>query len=205
MADKKNNSEFTVTDRRHFTTEGEVRSDVPQTEEVREAAKESTPPSPPPISPPQPPPPQAAAPGEREIPPPPTAAEQQAQKDAFDATAKQMDDRLDAEMKLRGRSLQEFEVSFERFIASLYMSALMQLGLMHEQGGTPRVDLIGGRQTIDTIAMLADKSKGNLTPTEENLLQNCLYELRMAYVEVTNAVNRAAQQAPPGAPGGPKK
>ena len=201
MADKKENSGFTVTDRRHFTTEGEVRNDVPPQEE---AAKPATPPAPANSAPPATPP-EAATPGEREIPPPPSAAEQQAQKDAFDASARQMDDRLDAEMKLRGRSLQEFEVSFERFIASLYMSALMQLGLMHEQGGTARVDLIGGRQTIDTIAMLADKTKGNLTPTEENLLQNCLYELRMAYVEVTNAVNRAAQQAPPGAPGGPKK
>lgn len=203
MAEKKNTSDFTVTDRRHFTTEGEVRSDVPRTEEVREPAKESAPPQQPPISEAQPTPP--GAPGERDIPEPPSAAEQQAQKDAFDASAKQMDDRLASELKLRGRSMQEFEVSFERFIASLYMSALMQLGLMHEQGGTARVDLIGGRQTIDTIAMLADKTKGNLTPTEQNLLQNCLYELRMAYVEVTNAVNRAAQQPPPGAPGGPKK
>lgn len=203
MAEKKENPSFTVTDRRHFTTEGEIRSDVPQPEESREAATQATPPPPSSAAPPTPPP--AAAPDEREIPPPPTAAEQQAQKDAFDASARQIDDRMAAEMKLRGRSLQEFEVSFERFIASLYMSALMQLGLMHEQGGTPRVDLIGGRQTIDTIAMLSDKTKGNLTPTEEHLLQNCLYELRMAYVEVTNALNRAAQQAPPGSPGGPTK
>jgi len=140
-------------------------------------------------------------PGQEETPPPPTAAEQQAQKDAFDASTRQMDQRLEQELKQRGRSPQEFEVSFERFVASLYMSALMQLGLMHEQGGAPRVDLIGGRQTIDTIAMLSDKTKGNLTPAEENLLQNILYELRMAYVEVTNALNRAAQQPPPGNPG----
>ena len=202
MAEKKNNSDFTVTDRRHFTTEGEVRNDVPQTEEARETKPEKAPPAPET---------KAAAPEQApagvpsDVPPAPTAAEQQAQKDAFDASARQMDQRLAEEMKLRGRSLQEFEVSFERFIASLYMSALVQLGLMHEQGETPRVDLIGGRHTIDTIALLSDKTKGNLTPTEENLLQNCLYELRMAYVEVTNAVNRAAQQPPPGAPGGPRK
>ena len=83
------------------------------------------------------------------------------------------------------------------------MSALVQLGLMHEQGGQPAVDLIGARQTIDTLGLLADKTKGNLSLTEENLLQNCLYELRMAYVEVTNAIARGPQgpgSTPP--PGG---
>jgi hypothetical protein len=135
MAEKKNDSSFTVTDRRHFTTEGEVRGDVPEKEESRGRAQEeeraaqpsapATPPSP--IAGSNPP-----AHEDREVPPPPTAAEQQAQKDAFDVSARQIDQQLEQEMKLRGRSLQEFEVSFERFIASLYMSALMQLGLMHE-------------------------------------------------------------------------
>jgi len=37
---------------------------------------------------------------------------------------------------------EELEVSFERFMASLYMTAMMQLGLMVEQGGSPQVDLI---------------------------------------------------------------
>jgi hypothetical protein len=89
-------------------------------------------------------------------------------------------------------------MTFERFIASLYMSALMQLGLMHEQGGSPGVDLLGARQAIDTLGLLAEKTKGNLTVTEDNLMQNCLYELRMAYVEVTNAIARGPQM--PGAP-----
>jgi hypothetical protein len=61
---------------------------------------------------------------------------------------------------------------------------------MHEQGGQPRVDIIGARQTIDTLALLAEKTKGNLTPTEQTFLQNSLYEVRMAYVEVTNALSR---------------
>ena len=203
---KKNEPTFTVTDRRHFTNEGEVRRDISESEEGREE-KPSTAAAPPPT--PAPPPaaekPPAAQPEQAgDVPPPPTAAEQQAQKDAFDASARQMDERLKQELNLRGHNAQDFDVSFERFIASLYMSALMQLGMVHEQGGTPRVDLIGARQTIDTIGMLHDKTKGNLTPVEENLLQNVLYELRMAYVEVTNALNRAAQQSPPGAPGTPR-
>jgi hypothetical protein len=73
------------------------------------------------------------------------------------------------------------------------MSAMLQLGLMHEQGGQPRVDLIGARQTIDTLSLLSEKTKGNLTSVEENFLQNVLYELRMAYVEVTNALARPPQ------------
>jgi len=66
---------------------------------------------------------------------------------------------------------------------------------MHEEGGQPAVDIIGARQTIDTLSLLAEKTKGNLTSAEQNFLQNSLYEVRMAYVEVTNALAR-----PPKAP-----
>jgi hypothetical protein len=79
----------------------------------------------------------------------------------------------------------------------------MQMGMMHEEGAQPRVDLIGARQTIDTLGLLQAKTKGNLTPTEDHFLQNCLYELRMAYVEVTNALARPPQ-APPGPVAGSK-
>ncbi len=69
--------------------------------------------------------------------------------------------------------------------------------MMHEQGGQPRIDLIGARQTIDTLSLLQEKTKGNLTAAEEGFLQNCLYELRMAYVEVTNALARPPQAPAP--------
>jgi hypothetical protein len=65
--------------------------------------------------------------------------------------------------------------------------------MMHEQGGQPRIDIIGARQTIDTLSLLSEKTKGNLTMAEEGFLQNSLYELRMAYVEVTNALARSPQ------------
>ncbi len=84
-------------------------------------------------------------------------------------------------------------MTFERFMASLYMTAMLQLGLMREEGSQPHIDLIGARQTIDTISLLSEKTKGNLTAAEENFLQNSLYELRMAYVEVTNALARPPQ------------
>ena len=180
MAEKKQES-FTVTDRRLFTPEGDIRQEVSQ-EEVS-----SAPPTP------QPPPPvqqaTAPAPQDTEPQPPPTAAEQKETADAYHKSAKD----LDARVELSGHSTKELEMTFERFMASLYMSAMVQLGLMHEQGGQPRVDLIGARQTIDTLSLLSEKTKGNLTSAEENFLQNCLYELRMAYVEVTNALARPPQ------------
>jgi len=123
------------------------------------------------------------------IPPSPTAAEQKEQADAYRKSSQE----LDARVELSGRSAKEMEMTFERFLASLYMSAMLQLGLMQEEGGQPRIDLLGARQTIDTISLLSEKTKGNLTSVETTFLQNCLYELRMAYVEVTNALARPPQ------------
>ena len=129
----------------------------------------------------------------------PTAAEQHAQHEAYRSSTKDLDSKLLQEL---GGRASELEISFERFLASLYMTALLQLGLVHEQGGQPQVDLIAARQTIDTLGLLQEKTKGNLTPAEQAFLQNCLYELRMAYVEVTNAFTRPPQ--PAGSETGPK-
>jgi hypothetical protein len=203
MPDKKREAEFTVTDRRKFTQKGDLRpevSDQPQEEAQPSPSAPADTQAPPAAAEPSAPAPQS--PGGKPIPPPPTAAEQQAQKEAFQESSKKLDARLQEELGGGGR-VQDFEMSFERFAASLYMTALMQLGLMREQGVPPQVDLLGARQTIDTLGIIADKTKGNLTLAEENLLQNCLYELRVAYVEVTNAL---AQPPPPGAaPGAIRK
>jgi len=196
MAQKrKEESEFKVSDKRLFTSEGDLRDSTeesapPQAVATAAATAVATPistvPEAAPIAA------AAALTPESDIPEPPTASEQQAQHDAY----KQSSRDLDARVELSGHSAKELEMSFERFMASLYMTAMMQLGLMHEQGGQPGVDLIGSRQTIDTLSMIAEKTKGNLTPKEQAFLQNCLYELRMAYVEVTNSLAR-----PPQAPG----
>lgn len=188
MAEKKRESSFTVTDKRLFTSEGDLRT---ESAEPIEAPKPTPAPEPAP----------AAAKAETtaadsgdgtglpDMPPPPTAAEQEAQAAAYRQSSKD----VDSQVELSGRSSKEFEINFERFLASLYMTAMMQLGLMHEQGGQPRIDIIGARQTIDTLSLLSEKTKGNLTAAEQNLLQNSLYELRMAYVEVTNALARPPQ------------
>lgn len=175
-------SGFKISDRRLFTADGELRN----------GAEEEVP------SPPAEQKVVLTDSSEPTAPPPPSASEQQAQHDAYRQSARD----LDARVELSGHSAKELEITFERFMASLYMTAMMQLGLMMEQGGTPQVDLIGARQTIDTLGMISDKTKGNLTPKEQGFLQNCLYELRMAYVEVTNALARGAQA--PGASTGTK-
>jgi hypothetical protein len=181
MAEKRPESGFTVTDRRLFTEDGELRREDREEPEAPRAAA--------PVAAVKEPVAVSVEENVPDVPPLPTAAEQKAQADAY----KQSSDALDSRVELSGRSAKEFEMTFERFLASLYMTAMMQLGLMHQQGEQPRMDIIGARQTIDTLTLLAEKTKGNLTSIEENFLQNSLYEVRMAYVEVTNAMSRPPQ------------
>ncbi len=179
MAEQKRDAGIKVNDRRLFTAEGELRNDAVEevSTPVAEVRVQDAPVAAPVTAPP------SAAPTP-DAPVPPTASEQQAQHDAY----KQSSRDLDTQVELGGHSAKDLEISFERFLASLYMTAMMQLGLMMEKGGAPQVDLIGARQTIDTLGMLGEKTKGNLTPKEQAFFQNALYELRMAYVEVTNAL-----------------
>src|SRR5271167_3606304 len=207
MPDKEKKSEFVVTDRRLFSMDGELRQDVVEDEERRaererekheaqqlvndeRAAQKQQAPS-------------ASAqtivpPADGPEPEAPSVAEQQASADAYKDSTRQMDDQINREMRKQGqaRSAQDFEMSFDKFVASIYMSALVQLGLAAPPGEKPMVDLIGARQTIDTLAILQEKTKGNLTPAEENMLQNCLYEVRMAYLEVTNLITHPPQGGP---------
>ncbi len=78
-------------------------------------------------------------------------------------------------------------VDFASFVLSLGTSALYHLGVVGDpEAGKPvaKPDLVLVRQTIDTLAMLETKTRGNLDPEEAKLLDGLLYELRMHYVEV---------------------
>jgi hypothetical protein len=191
MADEKK-SEFVVSDRRKFTMDGELKPDAPVEEKAPEPVKENVVEMKRPASPAPPPPP---AEQEQEQPPAPTVDEQREQMAAYKAQTADIDARIQKELDQRnpGHKASDFEMTFEKFVASLYMTALMQLGLVHEQGMQARPDIMAARQTIDTISLLGEKTKGNLTPAEETLFQNVLYELRMAYVEVTNAITKMPQ------------
>jgi Domain of unknown function (DUF1844) len=193
MAEKKKES-FVVTDRRLFTSDGELRKDLPEEQEVDSERTEATTskPTTPAESRPSAPESKVEVQPMDDEPPQPTAAEQKQQADAYRQSSAEMD----RQVELNGHSAKDLEITFERFLASLYMTGMLQLGLMQEQGGQPRLDLIGARQTIDSLSLLSEKTKGNLTPKEQTFLQNALYELRMAYVEVTNAIARGPQQVP---------
>jgi hypothetical protein len=178
MAEKKGES-FTVTDRRLFTAEGELRQETSEQQEVSTAPIAAAVPEP--VTP--------EARAGQDTPPAPSAAEQKAQADAYRQSSAEMDRHVEA----AGQSAKDLDITFERFLASLYMTGMLQLGFMREPGGTPQLDIIGARQTIDSLSLLSEKTNGSLTAVEQNFLQNALYEMRMAYVEVTNAIAKGPQ------------
>lgn len=76
------------------------------------------------------------------------------------------------------------KIDFSSFILSLYSSGLVQLGKVEDPStGEKSINLDLAKHTIDMIAMLDEKTKGNLNEEEQNLLKALLSEIRMAYVE----------------------
>jgi hypothetical protein len=190
------NKPFVVTDRRKFTLDGELRPDAeisPETEE-----RETPPPAPVAAEP------QAAPPSEPEpdLPPAPTAEQTEQSRVAYEMTA----DRLDTAIRAANPGMDHLPpMSFEQLVQSVYMTAIMQLGGATPEGQKPQVDLMGARQSIDMLGVLAEKTKGNLTPDESRLLDSALFELRMAFLEITQVLARSAAAKAPTAPGAPGK
>jgi hypothetical protein len=85
------------------------------------------------------------------------------------------------------------EASFELLVASLGMQARMELGPGDddEEGLPPGLDL--ARHTIDLLAVLQEKTKGNLRLEESRLLENTLTELRFRYVQRVEEINQRAK------------
>ena len=195
---------FTVTDRRKFTSEGELREGEADTaeslrEEERKAADNVvTMPSPvnseddasvdEAV--------EEGAPEEPEV--PQFSAKETAEQDAaYQESSRQIDDMLRQANPGMGAT---GVVSFEHVIQSFYVSAMISMGAGTEPGQKARIDILGARQSIDMLALLQEKTKGNLTPKEEATLQNVLFELRMMFLEITNAIAQSAQR-----PGNGKK
>jgi len=194
--EKKKPEDFVVTDRRKFTEEGERRPDANETAEL-DPSQIPTPPEKPRAE---------GAQVVREVASaadlagavPPSAAQQQDAQQAYARAGEEVDARLAAD--LGGVRPQDLQITFEKLATTLYMTAMLQLGILHEQGRQPRVDVLGARQTIDTLDLLREKTKGNLTPQESKFLDERLYELRLGYLEVLNAVMHPPESPPP-APG----
>ncbi len=209
------NKPFVITDRRKFTLDGEPRPDAdPSPEKVRpgvplplesSAQVVETPPAPVPT-------PISTAPetaaekdaysesDDPNLPPPPTAEQMEQSRVAFDATA----ERLDLAIRAANPGMEHAPpMTFERLVQSVYMTAIMQLGGATPEGQKPQVDLLGARQSIDMLNVIASKSSGNLTTPESQLIDSALFELRLAFLEITQSLSRSAARSPAPGPGGP--
>jgi hypothetical protein len=195
--------QFTVTDRRKFTAEGELR-------EGESKASEPTPPSPPPPPVAERPQqaPQAAAAAvqglqvDLEEPeevdgadtiPEPTALESAQQNREYQASTSRLDDMV---RKANPGQPAPTAMNFDRLVQSLYMTAAVQMGAGTAPNEQPRIDILGARQSIDMLSVLDEKTRGNLTEQEKRLLQNALFDLRMSFLEITNAIANSAQRPP---------
>jgi hypothetical protein len=127
--------------------------------------------------------------------PPPTPAEITAQHRAYQQSSREMDALLrQANPGMKATA----PVGFEHIVQSFYLSAIMAMGAGTEPGQKPRIDILGARQSIDMLTVLADKTRGNLDDKEQRLVDGVTFELRMMFLELTNAIAAQAHQPPPG-------
>jgi hypothetical protein len=210
-------SGFTVTDRRKFTLEGDLREGASTAEETPAAPPKAEPAGTgasklgPQLV-------ESAAPVEKEVvnrnleplptedesvgeesfdeealPPEPTAAESARQDADYRASSQKLDDMISqANPAARDSFGRGAEMNFDKLVQSIYMTAALQMGAGAQPGEQPRVDILGARQSIDMLSVLVEKTKGNLTDKEQRLLQNALFELRMMFMEITNAISSSA-------------
>lgn len=150
---------FTVTDKRHFTREGEVREDAPPAARPEPKSAEE-----PAVSP--------AGGSSRVVTgtaPPPDPAHARAE-----ASYRQAAGRHDAEPG---------GLDFVGLLLSLGTQASMMLGGARGPGEEPGPpDLGGARSIISLLEILAEKTEGRRTSEEDEVLEGLLYELRMQYV-----------------------
>lgn len=145
---------FKVHDRRRFSSSGEAR----EPEEGAEAA---------------PPPRESEAAAATR--PPGEPAQAAAARDAYAQAAHEPD---------KGADYGEAQMNFSTFVLSLSTQALAYLGEIPDPAtNTTHVDLAAARHFIDILAMLQQKTSGNLDPSESEILQHALYDLRMRFVD----------------------
>lgn len=143
----------------------------------------------------------SAAEQEVELPAPPSAEESTKQKAAYDASSQRLEDLIRAQNPGAGAPP---PVTFDALVQQFYISAMIQMGAGTQEGQRPRVDILGARNTIDLLGILAEKTKGNLTEAEDRTLQSVLFDVRMAFLELTSMINMQAMQPPAPPPPGKK-
>jgi hypothetical protein len=168
-------SSFVVKDRRRFDASGNRRDDGSE-EPAQKAAPQAQARPQPQAQPP--PPPQSQ---------PKRAAQPEPQMEMpDDEEMGDMPDMPEAAVDGEGQPL-----GFAELILSIATNAVMHLGGEQKDGRLPpRANLPLAAQHIDIISMLAQKTRGNLTKDESELLEGILYDLRMKYVQVAQALGR---------------
>jgi uncharacterized protein DUF1844 len=86
----------------------------------------------------------------------------------------------------------EPQLTFTAFVLSLASSAAIHFGDLPDpiSGDTAEPNLEGASQMIEILSLLEQKTRGNLTAEERQLLEQVLYELRMRFVEATGGGKR---------------
>ena len=177
---------YKVTDRRLFNPDGTPR-DVPESEKPEPKPEAPTLPT------------ESASAADNTSPVPTAAAEtSQAavapppQEQHHEVAASEITDASTAEATLEGAEVDlpgaDDPASFASFMMSIASNAASSLGMMeHPVTGKREVDLELGKHWIDVLGMLQQKTRGNLLPQEQQILEGLLADLRMQYVSLTNA------------------
>ncbi len=162
---------YKVTDRRLFNPDGSPR-DVPPEER----------PAPAPVTPEPPPVTETVAAPETTEDAPPIAEAKSPEPEPQTTPEAQLPEE---EVELPGA---DDPASFASFLMSIASNAASSLGMMeHPVTGKREVDLELGKHWIDVLGMLQKKTRGNLLPQEQQILEGLLADLRMQYVSLTNA------------------
>jgi hypothetical protein len=207
--------QVTFTDRRKISSDGEIRPGIAESEaeeeKRRQAETAKAAATAEPIAPAKQAEPAASSnaakahaggPGlDEQLPEGPTAKESADSNAAYQETTQQLDQMLRAKAP---DSSHLGPIVFDHLVQSMYMTAMMSMGAGAQPGEKPRIDLMGARQTIDLLGVLQEKTKGNLTANEQRLLESALFELRMMFLEITNAIARNAAHPPQPQPSGRK-
>ncbi|WP_128911663.1 DUF1844 domain-containing protein [Granulicella sibirica] len=180
---------FVITDRRRHTMDGDLRPDAdpsPEKEERERPAPVEEAVSAAPV-------PEAVLEPEMEdgatMPQAPSAEQMEQARMAYEQTA----DRLSTAIRAANPGMNHpSPMNFDGLVQSIYMTAIMQLGGATPEGQQPQVDLMGAQQSIEMLGTLAEKTAGNLSVEEAALLDRAVFEVQVAFLEITQALARSA-------------
>jgi hypothetical protein len=155
LPEQKSSEPLKVTDKRMFTSDGDLRDEFRDVKPADPDEQLRSRPEPPPEPPPQPQPPPGAQPRGEGAP---------------------------------GREQGPPSEGFVQLVTLLAQNSLALMGMLPDGQFGGRADLRAARQMIDMIAMLEEKTKGNLNEQEQALLHDYLSELKLAYVQSSKKI-----------------